>query len=313
MVDVLIAYLLDLVVGDPERFPHPIKGIGKCISFFEKIVRRVIPWERVGGGILTILIIGGTYLSVHYMVTFLSHLSSGIGLVANIILLSVAFSTRSLGAEAIKVYRYLIKDELMKARSHVSRIVGRDVDHLSKREVIRAAVESVAENTTDGVVAPLFYAFLGGAPLVYAYKAVNTLDSMIGYKDERYAKFGFFSAKVDDLANFAPARIVGFLMPFCAFLVGGSFRETLSIIHRDGGKHPSPNSGIPQAGVAGALRVRLGGLNYYRGVPSQKPFIGEGKEELKVEHIKASVRMMYIISLLFVGGSFLFLKLMIRN
>ncbi|HET6418578.1 MAG TPA: adenosylcobinamide-phosphate synthase CbiB, partial [Geobacteraceae bacterium] len=201
---------------------------------------------------------------------------------------------RSLHRESKLVADRLAAADLEGARRYLSRIVGRDTEHLDEPEIWRALVETVAENSSDGVIAPLFYLMLGGPALGLAYKAVNTLDSMVGYKNERYLHLGWASARFDDLANWLPARITGILMVVAAPLAGLSGRNALRIVFRDGGKHSSPNSGIPEAAAAGALGVRLGGANRYFGVIVEKPTIGDMINELSIESYRGTVRLMYV-------------------
>ena len=210
-----------------------------------------------------------------------------------------ALSTKSLGIEAKKVYRALKKKNLFLARRRVGAIVGRDTKNLNEEEIIRAGIESVAENSVDGVISPLFYAFLGGAPLVLAYKAVNTLDSMIGYKNKRYLDFGWFAAKLDDVANWIPARIGGLLIPSVNFLLGKGFRQAWRVVHRDGNKSPSPNAGIPQAAFAGALSIQFGGCNFYDEERAEKPLIGKNLKKKEPEDILQAVSLMWFASLIF--------------
>jgi adenosylcobinamide-phosphate synthase len=221
-------------------------------------------------------------------------------------LLYTAFAAKDLKVESMEVFRALKDRDLNRARKKLSMIVGRDTNNLSEPEIIRASVETVAENTVDGIISPLFYAFLGGAPLALAYKAVSTLDSMVGYKNERYMNFGWASARLDDLANFIPARISILLLPVASFLTGKDGINSWRVVLRDGRKNPSPNSGIPEAAIAGALRVQLGGVNFYNSVASSEPVIGDSLNTLEAGHIKESIRISHISSaLLLLIGIFL--------
>jgi len=207
-------------------------------------------------------------------------------------------STKNLGEEAFSVYRALKENNLELARERVSRIVGRDTKDLSRDEIVRATVETVAKNTVDGIISPLFYTVLGGAPLAMAYKAVNTFDSMVGYKNEKYLYFGWFSAKLDDLVNYLPARISIFLIPMASLLVRQRSLMALRIIFRDGKKSPSPNAGIPEAGFAGALGIQLGGVNFYQGVKEYRPILGEKLKEISTKDILKAIRLSYAVSIL---------------
>ena len=198
----------------------------------------------------------------------------------------------------MRVYSSLKAGNLSEARKDLGFIVGRDTANLNEPEMTRATVETIAENIPDGIIAPLFYAFLGGAPAALAYKAASTLDSMVGYKNEKYKDFGWASAKIDDCLNFIPARLSAFLLPLAGGLAGLDMIGSFKTILRDGRKNPSPNSGIPEAAMAGALGVRLGGMNYYRSMPAPKPFLGDEKKALGLEDIRASLRVAYLASFL---------------
>lgn len=211
----------------------------------------------------------------------------------------IPISVKSLSKEAREVFKTLKENNLILARKKLSLIVGRDTERLDEKEIIRATIETVAENTVDGVTAPLFYLILGGPALGMAYKAVNTLDSMIGYQNEKYQEFGWPAAKLDDLANYLPVRLTGLIFPLASFLCGQKARESAKVMFRDGKKHPSPNAGISEAAMAGSLGVQLGGLNYYQGEPSFKPYLGNPQEELSLKHIKKAVKLMYTTSIIF--------------
>jgi adenosylcobinamide-phosphate synthase len=297
-MEILLAYLLDLILGDPRWLPHPIRGIGYTITKTEQFLRHLKISERLAGVILTVLIVGGVFLLSTGLINlaYLIHPNLGTGL--SIFLIFTTLSIKSLYQESMKVYQALQQGEILRARQDLAMIVGRDTENLDFLEIVRAGVETVAENTVDGVISPLFFAFLGGAPWALAYKAVNTLDSMVGYRNERYLRFGWASARLDDVANFIPARIAGILMPLAAFLCGERGFEALRIVLRDGQKHPSPNSGISEAAVAGALGVQLGGLNFYQGRPSPKPLLGDPTRPLALEDIYRANRIMIVTSLL---------------
>ena len=191
------------------------------------------------------------------------------------------------------------KDSIVEARKQLSKIVGRDTQNLTKNRIIAAATESIAENTNDGIVAPLFYLILGGPVLAIAYKSINTLDSMVGYKDEKYLHFGWFPAKLDDIANFIPARISGFLISISSLISGRmGFKEPFKTMLRDGQKHPSPNSGLSEAAMAGALGIRLGGTSSYNGKVSTKPYIGEGRRNMQPSLITEALTISFISSIL---------------
>jgi adenosylcobinamide-phosphate synthase len=199
------------------------------------------------------------------------------------------------------VFYALERGDIVKARRNLSRIVSRETQGLGPHEIIRATVESIAENIVDGIISPLFYAFLGGAPLALGYKAVNTLDSMVGYKDDRYRYFGWASARLDDLANFIPARISVVILSLASLILGKRGSCAFKIAIRDGGKNPSPNSGIPQAAMAGALEIQLGGLNIYKGKRVLKPKLGQDIQPLSLIHIKEALKIAYLSSFLMVS------------
>jgi len=297
-MEILLAYILDLLVGDPPWLPHPVRGIGYAITKTESCLRSLKIGERLAGGILAIFMVGSVFFISTELVNLAYQVYPGLSTGLSVLLIFTTLSIRSLYQESIKVYQALHDGDIPRARREVGRIVGRDTETLDASEITRAAVETVAESTVDGVVSPLFFAFLGGAPLALAYKAVNTLDSMVGYRNEKYIRFGWASARLDDLANFIPARITGVLMPLAALLCGENGRAALKIVLRDGQKNPSPNSGIPEAAVAGALGVQLGGLNFYQGRPSPKPAIGDRTRPLAFEDIYRANRIMIGTSLL---------------
>jgi len=296
---ILAAYLLDLVFGDPRWLPHPVKGMGWLIGRLERPFRALLGNERLSGAAFAFAIIAFTW-SITFAMTKGGHLFNDyLGIAVSTAIIYTSLSVKDLGVESLAVFDALKEGDLNKARRALSKIVGRDTAGLDEREIIRAAVETVAENIVDGAVAPLFYAFLGGAPLAMAYKAINTLDSMIGYKNNRYINFGRAAAKIDDAANFIPARISVIFLVLGGWMSGYDPVKTWKAIARDGMKNPSPNSGLPEAAVAGALGVRLGGLNYYNSVAVQKPYIGDDVKPLNRLHIREAVRIAYVISGLF--------------
>jgi len=290
---VLTAVLLDLLLGDPRWLPHPVVGIGRMISVLERLLRRLVRNELLGGVLLLVIVVGMTWSLAFFLLKGAYAVSPYLGFAVAAVLSWTCLAARSLHAESRLVADRLAVGDLEGARKYLSRIVGRDTDGLSEQEIWRALVETVAENTSDGVIAPLFYLMLGGPALGLAYKAVNTLDSMVGYKNERYLRFGRASARFDDLANWLPARITGILMVAVAPLAGLSGRNGFRILLRDGRNHSSPNSGVPEAAAAGALGVRLGGTNRYFGAPVEKPTIGDPLRDLSLESYRGAIRLMY--------------------
>lgn len=305
LIAISLAYIADLIFGDPRWFPHPVKIIGWMIRKLE-IPLQAIQDERLGGAILTSVVVIITWGSVALIIHFASSVHQYLVLFFSVLFIYFSLAIKDLKVESMEVYFALKKGDLELARKKLSMIVSRDTENLDEQEVVRATVETIAENTIDGIISPLFYAFIGGAPLALAYKAVNTIDSMIGYRYGRYKHFGWAGARLDDIVNFIPARISVPFLIVSSLLAGKNGANSFRVVLRDGKKSPSPNSGIPEAAFAGALGVQLGGLNFYNSIPTLKPFIGEKLHTLNVEHIKDSIRISYICSSLFViGGIFL--------
>lgn len=298
----LAAVFLDLVLGDPRALPHPVVGIGRLISFLEPRLRRIFADERRAGCALLITTVGIAYGIAALLLHAAFAVSADAGTVAAVYLGWVSLAARSLHAESGKVAKALERGDLPGARLALSYIVGRETEQLEEGEIVRGAVETVAENTGDGVIAPLFYLMLGGPALAIAYKAVNTLDSMVGYKNERYLNFGWASARFDDLANYLPARLTALLMVAAAPVCALSGKNAWRIMRRDGRNHSSPNSGFPEAAAAGALRVRLGGANRYFGKVVEKPSIGDPAQPLSLIAYDGVVRLMYCSEALLVVG-----------
>jgi adenosylcobinamide-phosphate synthase len=290
--------LLDWLFGDPRWLPHPVVFIGRLIFSLEKQLRSLVRNELVGGALLLLLTVGIT-VTVATLLLKLAYAAGPVAGFAVAVLLSWScLAARSLHGESALVARALAKGDLVEARTCLSRIVGRDTANLSEEEIWRGTVETVAENTSDGVIAPLLFLMLGGPVLGLAYKAVNTLDSMVGYKNDRYLLFGRASARCDDLANWLPARLTGLLLVLAAPLARLSMKGAWQMMRRDGRNHSSPNSGIPEAAVAGALGVQLGGTNFYFGRPVIKPTIGEPLHPISGSDWHGAVRLMYRAELL---------------
>lgn len=290
-VKITAGFILDLILGDPQRFPHPVRLIGSLIAGLEKILYRKI-YERAAGVLLIVIVIPLVYYSVMYI--------SALSWALEIILIYSIFAVKSLSSEAMKVYNALVNDDLETARREISFLVSRDTSSMEKSDIVRATVETVTENIVDGVIAPMFYLFAGGAPAGMVYKAANTIDSMIGYKNEKYIMFGWFGARLDDLLNFIPARITGFLLiPLAALFTGGSITDSYRILLRDRLNHSSPNSGHSESASAGALGIQLGGPVSYFGIMQHKPHIGDKEKDLEPEDIKRAIRLLYATS--FVG------------
>lgn len=272
-----LAFILDLFLGDPEHWPHPVRWIGRLIRFLEYFLRRIFSKnrERFAGILLVILTCGITFSLTLAIVRIAGLIHPLAVFFTQVFLIYTALSVKSLEFAARDVSGKLEISDLDSARKSVAKIVGRDTKNMSEEEVIRATVETVAENTVDGIISPLFFAMLGGAPLAMTFKAVSTLDSMVGYQNEKYKNFGWASARLDDLANWIPARVCYLLIPGAAWMTKGNMADSYRIAWRDGFKHPSPNSGIAEAAFAGALGVQLGGINFREGQPVEYPRLGD--------------------------------------
>lgn len=299
---VFLAVAMDLALGDPRFLPHPVVAIGRLISILEPSLRRLIRNERLAGVVLLLLVVGITYGLSLLLLGLAFRISPGAGFCAGLYLAWVSLAARSLHLESARVTEALKLGDLPGARVALSYIVGRETEHLGEEELIRGAVETVAENTSDGVIAPLFYLMLGGPALAAAYKAVNTLDSMVGYKNDRYREFGWASARFDDVANLVPARLTALLMVLACPLCSLDGREAWRIVRRDSRNHSSPNSGFPEAAAAGALLVRLGGANRYFGRVVEKPTIGDQEKPLTFAAYRGAVRLMYASEALLLLG-----------
>ena len=295
------AFVLDLLLGDPTWLPHPVIMMGKLIGFLEDRLRRIFPktdrGERIAGIVLVLIVCLVCFGIPFLVVWFAYRLQPYVGVALEIFFCGQLLAARSLRSESMKVYERLINGTLDEARYAVSMIVGRDTENLSREGVIRAAVETVAENTSDGVIAPMFYMALGGAPLMFLYKAINTMDSMLGYKNDRYLWFGRCAAKLDDAANYVPARLSALLM-IAASAAGFDPANAFRIYKQDRRKHASPNSAQTESVMAGALHIQLAGDASYFGKIYKKPFIGKPDREVEDEDIPRACRLMYFTSFL---------------
>lgn len=303
----LLACLLDLVIGDPRWLPHPVRLMGRAIAWYEHMVRPVVrtaAGQRVAGLVLAIGLPLMAYMAGWVTVTLAGMVHGAVGNGMAVFLAVTTLAARDLADQALAVQRALEAGFLEQAREAVSRIVGRDTTRLAEPEVVRATVEAVAESASDGVIAPLFYLTLGGPPLALAYKAINTLDSVVGHREPKYRHLGWASARFDDGANWIPARVTALLLVLAAGAVCKSARiarHAWRILRRDGRKHPSPNSGQSEAAMAGALRVQLGGRNFYHGVPEDRPLLGDPQEPLVPTHIRQAVVLMMTAFVLAAG------------
>ncbi|MDP9749802.1 adenosylcobinamide-phosphate synthase CbiB [Thermoanaerobacter pentosaceus] len=298
-MEVVLAYLLDLLIGDPEGYPHPVRIIGKVVSHLESILRKYAKSNRalkIAGFILCGLTVTLAFAATYVLLYIAGLIHPYLKYALDVLIIYTCLATKDLDKAAGKVYEALTKGDIVEARRRLSYIVSRDTDRLDVENISRGAIETVAENISDGIIAPMFYAFIGGAPLAVFYKAASTLDSMVGYRNEKYLDLGFASAKLDDILNFIPARITGFLIVVAAFLLGYDYKNSWRIFLRDRLKHQSPNSAHGEEAVAGALNIQLGGLNYYFGKPEIKPTLGDGKEKITPQHMKDSIKIMYMTS-----------------
>ena len=291
MIVAIVAFLIDALIGDPRSKFHPVVLIGNFISLLEKILRRDTDTSTLKlfkGGILVCIVITASLvvgLTIEIFTEDISNLATKIFLQA--LVLSFMISPRSLADAGREIYFLLERENLLLAREKIGWIVGRDTKNLNEAEVTRATVETVAENTVDGVISPLFYFAVGGLPLAIAYRAINTMDSMLGYKNEKYFYFGRVAARVDDIANFIPARLTAMLFIAAAMILRLDYRNAFNMMIRDAKKHPSPNGGWAEATVAGALNFR--------------EYMGEPNESLEAVHILGAIRMMYTATVLFLS------------
>lgn len=299
VLPIVLGFLLDQRLGDPHHWPHPIRWIGTLIMWLEEQLRRCLrQHEKVAGSILVLTVLIVATLLPASLLFIGYRINIGLGIAIESVLCYYLLAARALKDESMKVYEALEKEELEEARQAVSMIVGRDTDCLSETGIIKAAVETVAENTSDGVTAPLFYMLLGGAPLGFFYKAANTMDSMIGYKNDRYLQFGRLAAKLDDVLNYIPARLTAFLMIIAAYLCGLDGNKAYKIWKRDRYHHASPNSAQTEAVCAGALHIQLAGDAYYFGKLCKKQTIGDHERLVECADIKRANRLMLVTALL---------------
>lgn len=299
ILSIYIGYTIDLIIGDPYSFPHPVIYIGKLIKSVENIIRKIFQDEKylkLAGFILWFITVGITYL-ITYLIIRISKFSNITFLIANSFIIYTTLATKCLKDEAVKIYNVLKSGDIQESRKQLSYIVGRDTSNLNEAEIIRATVETVAENTVDGIISPMFYAFIGGAPIAMAYKAVNTLDSMVGYKNDKYINLGFASAKIDDIANYIPARVCVIFMTLASFILRFDYKKCFKIAIRDRKNHKSPNCAYSEGAVAGSLGIQLGGTNVYFGKAVYKPTIGDKDREIEIEDIKKTNKIMYVSSI----------------
>lgn len=299
----VVAYIIDLLIGDPRWLTHPVVYMGRIITWLTSNIRRAFPREeqlKQAGVLLPVLLVGGSFFFVWLLLKGLALIHPWLALVVEAWLISTTIATKGLAQAGMEIYRLLKGGDLEGARRALAMVVGRDTQFLNEREVSRGAVETVAENIVDAILSPLFYAAIGGAPLAMAYRAANTLDSMVGYKNDKYRNLGWASARFDDVANYIPARLAAIVLTGVSWIMRYNSRGCRDMIRRDARLHPSPNSGFTEAGVAGALEIQLGGLNYYQGVPSNRAKLGDPVRPIEPEDIRRTVSLMH-------GTAFFFL------
>jgi len=272
---ILLAVGLDLLIGDPRWLPHPVKLVGRPATSLEGPFRRAVKSPRLAGAATALSVVGATIVLTYMVIGVARNLHPWVGDAVGVVIIYTGIAARDMLKHSKDVWRALDAGDLNEARRRVGMICGRDTNDLDEPAMVRATVESVAENMVDGVTAPIFFAVLGGPVGIMAYKAVSTLDSTFGYKNERYFEFGWASARLDDLAAFVPSRLTAILVPIAALILRQRAGDSMRVFLRDRGKHPSPNAGQSESAIAGALGVQLGGLSYYQGKASLKPSLGD--------------------------------------
>ena len=302
LVALVMGYILDLIFGDPYWMPHPVRFIGNLISILEKVIRRFMPktkrGEYIGGIILTVMVVSISMVIPLVIILMAKSINTYLALTVETFMCYQILATKSLKVESMKVYDESEKNDLPSARKAVSMIVGRDTKDLTFSGVAKAAVETVAENTSDGIIAPMIFIAIGGAPMGFFYKAINTMDSMVGYKNEKYMNFGRFAAKLDDVVNYLPARISAYQMILSSFFLRYDYKNAFKIYKRDRYNHASPNSAQTESVCAGALDVQLAGNAYYFGKLYEKPTIGDDIREINYDDIKKANRLLYCTSII---------------
>lgn len=299
---IVAGFILDLILGDPHSLPHPICLIGNLISYLERNLRKTFGFSHkgllVGGGVLVLLVTSICFLVPFALLHLAGLFNPWLAFGLETVMFYQIFATKCLRDESMKVYYALQKGDLDEARLMLSWIVGRDTKNLSEAEVTKGAVETIAENTADGIIAPMLYMFLGGAPLAFLYKGINTMDSMIGYKNDKYLYFGRCAAKLDDVANFIPARLTGMVMIAAAYFLNLDAKSAWKIFWRDRYNHLSPNSAMTESVAAGALNIQLGGGHFYFGKWVHKDTIGDDIRPVQAKDIIATNNLLYMTAIL---------------
>ena len=293
-----VAFIVDLLLGDPHSMPHPVRWMGKAIEQFEPVFRKIPGSLRLGGALFCAFLVVSTGVLAVGLLYLAQWIHPGLEFSLEVILIYFCISSRSLEDAAMEIHGILLQNNVVDARKKVAMVVGRDVTQYNEEGISRAVVETVAENLVDGVISPLFFAVIGGAPLALMYKMVNTLDSMVGYKDDRYIEFGSASARLDDVLNFIPARLSIPIIALATHILSGKGKRCLKIAILEGAHHSSPNAGYPEATFAGALAVKLNGPNYYNGKLVEKPYIGVRFGKTSIADIKKACDIMMLSSFL---------------
>ena len=297
----LVAFLLDSLLGDPRSTFHPVVLMGNCISFYEKLLykKSATPTQQIWEGISTVLLVLMTVIGIVTGILFIGGTIHPIlYFVISILCVYISISPRCLAEAGVEIARLLRKQDIGEARRKVGWIVGRKTTDLDESEITRATIETIAENTVDGIISPLFWYILLGPWGAIGYRAINTMDSMLGYKNERYLYFGRFAARLDDVVNYIPARITCALFIIAAWICGKDWKYAATIAKRDAYKHPSPNGGYAEAPVAGALHIRLGGYNVYHDKVTFREYMGDPIQIMKGRHIYQTIYLMYTVSIL---------------
>ena len=291
-----LAFILDFLLGDPHNLPHPVRWMGKTIDIAEPRFRKISSNPRICGVLFAACLIAGTWMSTYIVLAAANGIHPLVKNTFTVIIIYYCISASSLAEAGLEIKNDLEKEDIIRARKRVALIVGRDVTAYQASDIARATVETVAENLVDGVIAPLFFAAIGGAPLAMAYKMANTLDSMVGYKNEKYLHFGKAAARIDDVLNYIPARLAVPIISLATQILSGKGRRSLETVFREGANHSSPNAGFPEAAFAGALAVKLNGPNYYAGKLVDKPFIGVSFGRPSSGHIQKACDIMLLSS-----------------
>ncbi len=306
---IICAFVLDYLIGDPGFLPHPVRWMGNAIGFFEPRFRKLTKNKVWAGFFFALFLILSTWTVGYGVVKVAGYYGRMAPAGIEIILLFYCISSKSLKDAAMEVKKALDRGDIIRSREKLSFIVGRETDSLNETQVSRATIETVAENLVDGFISPVSFALMGGAPLALAYKMVNTLDSMVGYKNETYMDFGKASARIDDVINFIPSKLSVFIIAIASFICFGGWKNVMIAGFAEGHKHTSPNAGYPEAAFSAALEVKLVGPSRYHGTWVDKPFIGEKYGDATAQHIEKAVRLMIVSSAVSIPFSWLLILL----